>query len=71
VPGGRLKSLPEAERRDLPVAGEQARKHSRTKGALRKAPVPKEFGPIDQKKPSCEQKQEHIIEPGHYYGISR
>ena len=41
------------------------------RGHLEKLPFPKQFGPIDQKKPSCEQKQEHIIEPGHYYGISR
>jgi hypothetical protein len=26
---------------------------------------------IDQEKPSCEQKQEHCIELGRYYGINR
>lgn len=40
-------------------------------GQLRQTPVSETVQAIDRKKPSCEQKQEQIIEPGHYYGISR
>ncbi len=69
----RLKpSLREHERRELPVAREQRCDNvPEGKAELRKAPTPETLQTIDREKPSCEQKREHIIEPGHYFGISR
>jgi conjugative relaxase-like TrwC/TraI family protein len=65
-------SLRERERRELPVAREQGRDNApERKEPLGKAPAPEIAQTIDREKPSCEQKQEHIIEPSHYYGISR
>ncbi|MGA8429949.1 MAG: hypothetical protein WB729_09015 [Candidatus Sulfotelmatobacter sp.] len=65
-------SLRERERRELPIAHERgcgnAPEETR---ALRKGPTPATVQSIDLQKPSHEQKQEHSIEPGHYYGISR
>lgn len=37
----------------------------------RKAPAPETVQTIDREKPTREEKQEHIMEPGHYHGISR
>jgi hypothetical protein len=69
----RLKpSLREHECRELPVAREQGCDNvPEGKAELRKAPTPETVQTIDREKPSCEQKQEHIIEPGRYFGISR
>jgi hypothetical protein len=65
-------SLRERERCELPVAREQGCDNVlEGKASLRKAPAPETAQTIDRENPSCEQKQEHIIEPGHYYGISR
>jgi hypothetical protein len=65
-------SLRERERRELPVTREQGCDNvPEGKGALKKAPAPETAQTIDREKPSYEQKQEHIIEPGHYHGISR
>jgi len=65
-------SLRERARRELPVAHELGCDNSQKgKGPLRQTPVPETVQAIDREKQSCEQKQEHIIEPGHYYGISR
>jgi len=65
-------SLRERERRELPVAREQGCDNVPDgKGPLRKAPAPETVQTIDRENPSREQKQEHIIEPGHYFGISR
>ena len=65
-------SLREREHRELPVAREQGCDNAAEgKGALRKAPTPETTQIIDGDKSSCEQKQDHIIEPGHYFGISR
>jgi hypothetical protein len=65
-------SLRERERCELPVAHEQGHDNvPEGKGPLKKAPAPEAAQTVDQEKPSCDQKQEHIIEPGHYYGISR
>jgi conjugative relaxase-like TrwC/TraI family protein len=58
--------------RELPVAHDQGCDNAQQcKGPLRKAPTPETVQTIDREKPSHEQKQEHIIEPGHYFGISR
>src|SRR5580658_1059473 len=65
-------SLRERERRELPVAREQGRDNApERKEPLGKAPASEIAQTIDLEKPSCDQKQEHIIEPSHYYGISR
>src|SRR6202522_3500085 len=65
-------SLRERERRELPVAREQGRDNApKRKEPLGKAPASEIAQTIDLEKPSCDQKQEHIIEPSHYYGISR
>jgi hypothetical protein len=64
-------SLRERERRELPVAREQECDNVHEKGPLGKGPAPETAQTIDRETPSCEQKQEHIVEPGHYYGISR
>jgi conjugative relaxase-like TrwC/TraI family protein len=65
-------SLRERERRELPVAHEQGCGNvPEGRELLRKAPTPETVQTIDLRKPSHEQKQEHGIEPGHYYGISR
>jgi hypothetical protein len=65
-------SLRERARRELPVARELGcdNPHKGT-GPLRQTPVPETVQAIDREKHSCEQKQEHIIEPGRYFGISR
>jgi conjugative relaxase-like TrwC/TraI family protein len=65
-------SLRERERREPPVAHELGCDNAhKGQGPLRQTPVSETVQAIDREKPSCEQKQEHIIEPGHYYGISR
>jgi len=65
-------SLREPERRELPVAhGQGCGNVPEGKGPLRKAPTPETVRTIDLQRPSHEQKQEHSIDPGHYYGISR
>ena len=38
---------------------------------LDKTPTPETVQTLDRENPSHEQKQEHIIEPGHCFGISR
>ena len=40
-------------------------------GPLRKTPTPETVQAMDREKPGHEQKQEHIIEVGHYLGIGR
>ena len=69
----RLKpSLRERGRRELSVAREQGCDNvPEGRGPLRKVPAPETVQAMDREKPSCEQKQEHIIEPAHFYGISR
>jgi conjugative relaxase-like TrwC/TraI family protein len=63
-------SLRERERLKLPVAHEQGCGNvPEGRGPLRKAPTPETVQTVDLQKPSHEQ--EHSIEPGHYYGISR
>ncbi len=65
-------SLRERERHELPVAREQGCDNVlEGKAELRKAPTPETAQTIDREKPGHEQKQEHIIEPGHYFGIGR
>jgi hypothetical protein len=65
-------SLRERERRELPVAREQGHHNvAEGKGPLRNAPAPETVQTIDRENPTREQKQEHTIEPGHYFGISR
>ncbi len=41
------------------------------KNSLKKARALETMQAIDRKKTSCDQKQEHVIEPGHFYGIGR
>ena len=69
----RLKpSLREYQRRELPISREQGCENvPEGRGPLRKIPTPETVQAVDREKPSHEQKQEHIIEPGHYFGISR
>jgi conjugative relaxase-like TrwC/TraI family protein len=65
-------SLRERERREPRVAHELGCDNAhKGQGPLRQTPVPETVQAIDREKHSCEQKQEHIIELGHYYGISR
>jgi len=65
-------SLRERELREPVVAHELGCDNAhKGQGPLRQTPVSETVQAIDQEKPGCEQKQEHIIEPGHYYGISR
>ena len=65
-------SLRERERRELPIAREQGYDNvPEGRGPLGKSPTPETVQTIDREKPGHEQKQEHIIEPGHYFGISR
>jgi conjugative relaxase-like TrwC/TraI family protein len=65
-------SLRELERRKLAVTCEHGYDNvPEGKGSLRKAPAPETVQSIDQEKPSHEQKQEHVVELGHYYGLSR
>ncbi|MGA8510016.1 MAG: hypothetical protein WB762_30770, partial [Candidatus Sulfotelmatobacter sp.] len=65
-------SLRERERREQPIAREQACDNVlEGKAEIRKAPTPETVQTIDRENPTREQKQEHIIEPGHYLGISR
>jgi len=68
----RLKpSLRERERLERPVAREQACDNVPEKDSFRKAPDLGTVQAIDQEKPSCDQKQEHVIEAGYYLGLSR
>jgi conjugative relaxase-like TrwC/TraI family protein len=69
----RLKpSLRERERREHPIAREQGCNNVlEGKAEIRKAPAPETMQTIDHENLTREQKQEHIIEPGHYLGISR
>ena len=63
-------SLRERERRELPIAREQGYDNvPEGRGPLGKTPTPEIVQTIDRDKPSHEQ--EHIMEPGHYFGISR
>jgi len=63
-------SLRERERRELPIAREQGCDHAvEGKGPLRKAPETVQA--IDRENPTRDEKHEQIIEPSHYYGISR
>ena len=65
-------SLRERERRELAVAHEHGCANvPEEKVEIRKAPTPETVQTIDRENPTREQKQEHIIEPGHYLGISR
>ncbi len=65
-------SLRERERHEQPVAREQGCDNVlEGKAEIRKAPTPETAQAIDREKPSQEQKQEHIVEPGHYFGIGR
>ena len=65
-------SLRERERHEQPIAREQGRDNVlEGKAEIRKAPTPETVQTIDRENPTREQNQEHIIEPGHYYGISR
>jgi predicted RNA-binding protein len=69
---GQKPSLRERERRELPVAREQGSENvPEGKGPLGKIPIPETVQTVDLEKPNCEQKQEHIVEPGQYFGISR
>ena len=69
----RLKpSLRERERRELPVAHEQGCDNvGEGRGLLGKDPTRETVQTIERENPTREQNQEHIIEPGHYLGISR
>ena len=69
----RLKpSLRERERRELPVAHEQGCGNlGEGRGLLGKDPTRETVQTIERENPTREQNQEHIIEPGHYLGISR
>jgi hypothetical protein len=69
----RLKpSLRERERREHPIAREQRCDNVlEGKAEIRKAPTPETVQTIDRENVTREQKQEHITELGHYYGISR
>jgi conjugative relaxase-like TrwC/TraI family protein len=68
----RLKpSLRERQRAELPFAREQGCDNTHEKDSLRKAPAPEIAQTIERDKPSCDQKQEHVIEAGHYLGMSR
>ncbi len=65
-------SLRERECCELPVARQQGSENvSEGRGPLKKALTPETVQTIDRENPSREQKQEHIIEPSHYYGVSR
>ena len=65
-------SLRERARRELPVAHELGCDNSdKGKGPVSQTPVPETVQAIDREKHGCEQKQEHITEPGHYFGISQ
>jgi conjugative relaxase-like TrwC/TraI family protein len=65
-------SLRERERREPRVAHELGcDKAHKGQGPLRQTPVSETVQAIDREKPSCEQKQESIVEPGHYFGIGR
>ncbi len=44
--------------------------YPKVRGPLEK-PTPEIVQTIDLEKSTHDEKQEHIIEPGHYYGISR
>jgi ATP-dependent exoDNAse (exonuclease V) alpha subunit len=69
----RLKpSLRERERRELPIALAQGYGSvPEATGPLGKSATPETMQAIDPEKPGHEQKQEHIIEPGNYFGIGR
>jgi conjugative relaxase-like TrwC/TraI family protein len=65
-------SFRERERPELPVAHEQGCDNvPEGKGTLRKVPALDTVQTIDREKPTRDEKQEHFIEPSHYYGISR
>ena len=66
----RSPSLRERELRELPIAREQGCDHAlQGKEPLRKASEAVQT--IDRENPTRDEKQEQIIEPSHYYGISR
>ena len=65
-------SLRERERRELPIVREQGYGNVlEGTGPLGKSPTPETVQAMDREKPGHEQKQEHIIEVGHYLGIGR
>ena len=62
--------LRERELPELPVAHEQGYGHvPEGESLLRKASALEIVQTIDRENPSCDQKQEQIIEPAHYLGI--
>ena len=65
-------SLRERERREPPIAREQGHDTAHEGRALStKAPALETVQTANQQVPTGDQKQEHVIEPGHYLGISR
>ncbi len=60
------------QRRELPVDCEQLCENgSERMVEIRNATTPGTVQTIDRQNSTREQKQEHIFEPGHYFGISR
>ncbi len=65
-------SLRERECRDLPIARDQGCGNvPEGTGPLGKSPTPETVQTIDGEKTGHEQKQDHSIELGHYFGIGR
>jgi hypothetical protein len=65
-------SLRERERRQAPVAHELGCDNAhKGQEPLRQTPVSETAQTIDREKTGHDQKQEHIIEAGHYFGIGR
>ena len=65
-------TLRERERREQPIAREQG--HGNVPGGtgpLGKSPTPETVQTMDPEKPDHDQKQDHIIGLGHYFGIGR
>jgi hypothetical protein len=64
--------LRELERREQPIAHEQVCDNvTQAKEPLRRVPTLETVQAIDREKSSCEQKPEHIVDPGHCFGVSR
>jgi len=65
-------SLRELTRNEMPNVRDLARRAVQEgMETSRNVPAPDTAQTIDPEKPSCEQKQEHFVEPGPYLGISR
>jgi hypothetical protein len=65
-------SLREHERRELPIVREQGYGNVlEGREPLRKTRTPETVQTVDRENPTSEQKQEQIMEPGHYLGIGR